>query len=100
LLKGNVGPQLSEVDGWAQKAKNKRVIEFASKFKKSEGSISKVSENIKTLHSAITKGRMRKEFRTIIESGKVPKEALFSCTGLVIDDLVINVDKVLQDIHF
>jgi hypothetical protein len=59
-----------------------------------------VKENIMTLHSAIIKGRMRKEFRTIIESGKIPKEALFSCTGLVIDDLSVDVENVLTGIHF
>ena len=53
-----------------------------------------------TLHSAIIKGRMRKEFRTIIESGKIPKEALFSCTGLVIDDLSVDVENVLTGINF
>jgi hypothetical protein len=53
-----------------------------------------------TLHSTIIKGRMRKEFRTIIESAKIPKEALFSCTGLVIDDLSVDVENVLTGIHF
>jgi hypothetical protein len=53
-----------------------------------------------TLHSAIIKGRMRKDFKSIIESNKIPKEALFSCTGLVIDDLIVDVDNVLTGIHF
>lgn len=53
-----------------------------------------------SLHSAILKGRMKKDFRSIIESNKIPKEALFTCTGLVIDDLVIDVDNVLTGIHF
>lgn len=100
LLKGNVDPQMGEVDGWLKQAQNKRVVEFASKFKKAESSISKVIENIKTLHSAIIKGRMKKEFRQIIESNKIPKEALYSCTGLVIDDLIVDAENVLNGIHF
>lgn len=74
--------------------------EFAAKFKKCEGALSRVNENIVTLHSAILKGRMRKDFRSIVETNKIPKEALFSCTGLVIDDLIVDVDNVLTGIHF
>lgn len=91
---------MSEVDGWLKQAKNKRVQEFGNKIRKSQSSVTKVIENIKTLHSAIIKGRMKKEFRTIVEGNKIPKEALFSCTGLVIDDLIVDVDNVLTGIHF
>ena len=43
---------------------------------------------------------MRKDFKTIIESGKIPREALFSCTGLEINDLIVDVENVLTGIHF
>ena len=30
----------------------------------------------------------------------MPKEAIFSCTGLAIEDLIIDVENVLPGIHF
>lgn len=76
------------------------MLEFATKFKKNDSALSRVQDNVKVLHSAILKGRMKKEFRAILENGKIPKEALFKCTGLVIDDFLIDVDNVLTGIKF
>ena len=89
-----------EIENWIKVTQNKTIQSFANKVKKSDEKITKVQNSISELQSAISKGRIRKDFKTIIESNKIPKEALFKCTGKKFEDFVVDVENVLVGVQF